>query len=199
MLIPRGWTEEPEPKTEERTEQETETKTLESRIEAEQFSYQTCVTSDQKFSFSYPQQWIKSEISDPSSVLPKDLVSKYNAKIPVMISYSNPNELVQISLMYYEFKAGQTPTQAMNELIQDTKSRGTKMEIINQQGSTNSYMIESRVEESNLKLHAKEKMFFLAEEESKQPAYIFSISVLEKDWDRYTALVNHILESAQLK
>lgn len=195
-LIPKGWTEE-EP--EQKVEQKEGAMSPEPTVKTEQFKYQTYVTSDQKFSFSYPQHWIKSEISDPTSVLPTDLISKYNAKIPVIITYATSNELIQISLMYYEFKAGQTPLQAMNELIQDAKLQGAKIEIINQQESLESYMIESRIEKNNLKLRAKEKMFFLAEKEDKQPAYIFSISVLDKDWNKYVSLVDQIFESAKLK
>lgn len=192
-VIPKGWTEEPAPES-----KPEEGEVVQPKIEVEQFEYQPFTTADQKFSFEYPKTWVKSEIADASSVLPKELVDKYNIKFPALVTYYSATELVQISLMHYEFQSGQTSEQIVSQLLEEARNLGNKVEILNQTINAQNVILEEMVESGNLKLRTKEKILFLEEKEGKKPAYIFSISVLEKDWQKYEPVINHIFESGKL-
>ncbi len=141
----------------------------------------------------YPASWIKSEIGDISTVAPKELISKYNLSIPLLVTTTDGGQPIQYTVSIYEFSLDKSIDKIIQELVQDTSINGAKGSIIAQNNiSSNESIYELQYEINNTFWKTKEKLL-LVQADGKNYGVIASLQTSEQFYNKYQLLADYLI------
>ncbi len=162
---------------------------------AEEMTYETFTTDDGNLSFEIPSAWIRTEIKNLETVLPKSFVDKYELTMPLILS--DPRG-AQASLSIYRFAKGTDLNAVMDALREDLVALGQPYNEVSRQTVGDSLMVDSTVDAGQGVTVKVRDVLFLAQGDLKDTVYNLSFSAREPNWGEYETIFSHIQDSAKL-
>jgi membrane protein implicated in regulation of membrane protease activity len=162
---------------------------------AEETVYETFTTADGRFSLEYPTAWIRADIKNLESILPKNFVDKYKLAMPLILS--DPRG-AQITLSVYQFEKGATLAAAMDSFRADLVAMGQPYNEVSRQTVGEMMVVDSAVDAGQGVTVKVRDLLFLVPGETTDAVYNISFSAREPNWGDYEAIFNHVQTSAEL-
>jgi len=161
---------------------------------AEETVYETFTTTDGWFSFEYPTAWIRADIKNLESILPRDFIDKYELTMPLILY--DPRG-AQISCSVYHFAQGQDLNAVMDAFKADLVAMGQPYNEVSRQMVGDVLQVDSTVTVSGTTINVRD-LLFLAAGELKETVYDISFTAPQSFWDANRSIFDHLQDSAQL-
>ena len=161
---------------------------------AEEMPYETFQTADGNLSFEIPSAWIRTEIQNLETVLPKDFIDRYELTMPLILS--DPRG-AQASLSTYRFEKGIDLDAVMDALKAELVAMGQPYDEISRQMVGDSLVVDSTVEAQGVTLQIRD-ILFLVPNDPKNIIYNISFSARQSNWGEYETIFDRIQNSTQL-
>lgn len=161
----------------------------------EEMTYETFQTEDGYLSFEIPSAWIRTEIKNLETVLPKEFVDKYQLTMPLILS--DPRG-AQASLSVYRFEKGTGLNSVMDALRADLVALGQPYNEVSRQTVGDSLVVDSTVDAGQGVTVKVRDVLFLTPGADKDTVYNISFSAREPNWGEYETIFDHVQNSAKL-
>jgi hypothetical protein len=162
---------------------------------AEETVYGNFATADGHLALEYPSAWIRADIKNLESILPKNFIDKYGLTMPLILS--DPRG-AQISLSTYQFEKGTTLDAAMEAFKADLVAMGQPYNEVSRRMVGEMMVVDSTVDAGQGTTVKVRDLLFLVPGDEKDAVYNISFSARQESWSDYEAIFNHVQSSAQL-
>ncbi len=161
---------------------------------AEEMPYETFETADGNLSFEYPAAWIRTEIQNLETVLPKEFIDRYELTMPLILS--DPRG-AQASLSTYHFDKGLDLDAVMDALKAELVALGSPYDEISREIVGDSLVVDSTVEAQGVTVQVRD-VLFLVPNDPKNIIYNLAFSARQPNWGEYETIFDRIQNSAKL-
>ena len=161
---------------------------------AEEMPYETFQTADGNLSFEIPSAWIRTEIQNLETVLPKDFIDKYELAMPLILS--DPRG-AQVTLSTYRFEKELDLDAVMDALAAELVNLGQPYNEVGRGTVGDSLVVDSTVDTQGVTVQVRD-ILFLAPNADKNVIYNLSFSARQANWGDYETIFDHIQNSATL-
>jgi len=162
---------------------------------AEEMTYEPFTTADGNLSFEYPQAWVRTEIKNLETVLPKNFIDKYELAMPLILS--DPRG-AQATLSAYQFEKGITLDAAMESFRADLVAMGQPYNEVSRQMVGDVLVVDSTVDAGQGVTVKVRDILFLVPGPDKDAIYDICFNARQENWGDYQSIFDHVQTSAKL-